>query len=65
MATYEIVRPTSTGRGVDRVTDLPPMEPGMVLFHDGHFWSVDRIEPANGVLAGRLIVSRTHDEGED
>jgi hypothetical protein len=61
MATYEIAWPTSTGRGVELVTDLPPMEPGMVLFDDGHFWSVDRIEPANGVVEGCLIVSLTHD----
>jgi hypothetical protein len=40
------------------------MEPGTALFHDGHFWSVDRIDPASDVLAGRLIVSLTHDEGK-
>jgi hypothetical protein len=52
-------------KGVDRVTDLPPMEPGMILFHDGHFWHVDKLEPANGPVDGRLLVSQTSDEAKN
>jgi hypothetical protein len=62
-ATYEII-----GRGAgtappDLVEDLPPAEPGVVLFHRGSFWRVDAIESAQSPEAdGWLLVSRTTDE---
>lgn len=64
MATYEIVLGrTASDAPVDVVEDLPPAEPGEVLFHQGSFWRVDAIEPAQSPEAdGRLIVTRTTDE---
>lgn len=61
-ATYEIVsRGSSLPATV--VTDLPPAEVGEVLFHQGHFWRVEAIEPAQSRDAdGRLIVTITTDE---
>jgi hypothetical protein len=60
-ATYEIVSRGSAQ--TDVVEDLPPVEPGVVLFHQGSFWRVDAIEPAQSDEAeGRLLVSRTTDE---
>jgi hypothetical protein len=61
LATYEIALDPKAPAEV--VGDLPPAECGQVLFHRGHFWRVDAIEPAQAAEAdGRLIVSRTTDE---
>jgi hypothetical protein len=64
MATYEIVLDRTAGdSAVDVVDDLPPVKGGEVLFHKGHFWRVDAIEPAqSGEADGRLIVSLTTEE---
>jgi hypothetical protein len=63
MATYEIVRTTAKHSSPDLVTDLPPAEPGEVLFYDAQFWRVETVEPAHSREAdGRLIVSPTTDE---
>lgn len=65
MATYEIVRDTAQNAPPDVVDDLPPAEPGAVLFYAAHFWRVDAIEPAHSREAdGRLIVSLTTDEAK-
>lgn len=62
VATYEIVRDRAANSPADVVGDLPPAELGEVLFHQGHFWRVDAIEPAQSRKAdGRLIVSPTTD----
>jgi hypothetical protein len=63
MATYEIVRGTATDSPADVVEDLPPADIGEVLFHQGNFWRVDEIQPAQSAKAdGRLVVSLTTDE---
>jgi hypothetical protein len=63
MATYEVVRGGAADSPAEVVTDLPPAELGEVIFHEGHFWRVDAIEPArSGEADGRLIVSPTTDE---
>lgn len=62
MVTYEIIRSTARHSSPDVVTDLPPAEPGEVLFYDAQFWRVDAIEPAHSREAdGRLIVTPTTD----
>ena len=61
-ATYEIVAGRSANSPADVVTDLPPAEVGEVLFHQGQFWRVDAVEPAQSRRAeARLIVSLTTD----
>jgi hypothetical protein len=65
MATYELVRETAQNSPAEVVGDLPPVEPGAVLFHNGHFWRVDAVEPAHaGEADSRLILSLTTDEPE-
>lgn len=65
MATYEIVGTRPRNLPADVVDDLPPAEPGAVLFYDAHFWRVDAMEPAHSREAdGRLILSPTADEPE-
>lgn len=62
-ATYEIVSRGAGDELADVVEDLPPAEPGVVLFHKGSFWHVDAVEPSQSPEAdGRLVVSRTTDE---
>lgn len=63
-ATYELAfSGLPAGTPIDVAADVPPAEIGEVLFHNGHFWRVDAIEPAQSQTAdGRLIVSQTTGE---
>lgn len=60
MATYELVTPGTGGQVVQVVTDLPTLEVGAVIFGDGVFWRVERIEAAAGSGAdGRAVLVPT------
>lgn len=56
MATYELL---PEGKGIERakiVAELSVMEIGQLLFDDGQFWSVKRIESASSRTAEALLI---------
>jgi hypothetical protein len=58
MATYEIVTSGAAGARAVLVSDLPSMEVGATVFHDGRLWQVTRIAPAERPGAdGRLLLT--------
>lgn len=62
MPRYELVRAGRTHGPATIVSDLPVIEVGEIIFDDGRFWRVERVEPAkDSRVDGRLILSLTTD----